>query len=222
MVASFFFGGDVKLFRHGILLGVALALGACGKAAVKPGATAGGFRPESLREAPIALRVDTALALSGLTPAYQEAFDERFGSAEAFSAWLSARLLDLLNNGSPAIAAAITLAADTRYILVVRDLALARGERELPTALLPTGGQRSLQSAGGGTSQSWNFSFAVEIREIVRRTEGVLDTAGGKLRHAFEVTGAADVPLFAYKTALLEAVNVAADKAARHLRGSER
>jgi hypothetical protein len=216
-------------FRSALLL-AAFGLAACGKATVKLGATAEGFSLASLRSGTVALLVESEVAFSGLTPTYDDAFADRFGTGDSLSSYLSARLLDSLNGGAPRISAAPAPALNPRHILVVRDLALARGERELPTTLLPAVGQNSMQAAGGGASQSWTFSFGVQVWEVASRlpedgvaadsgNPGIIaDTANGLLRHSFRVTATADVPLYAYEAALVETINVAASKATRHLR----
>jgi|GEM_PF-4291655 len=223
-----------------------LLLVACGKAMVKPGATAEGFTLATLRAGTSAVIVDADVATSNLTPSYQEAFNVRFGTGDSLSSYLAALLLDSLNRGTPKVPAVVAPALNPRYILIVRDLSLARGTRELPSALLPTGAQQGMQAAGGGTSESWTFSFVVNVWETAGRSfdvddadsgQGVAaprgadstgavedvspaaDTLNGLLRYSFSVSGVADVPLYAYKTALEEAVDAAVTKAARHLRG---
>ena len=202
---------------------------ACGKATVKPGHAAAGFSVASLRAGSSALIVDARPTLSDLTPSYQSAFADRFGDGDSLASYLAARLLDSLNGGTPAVPAALAPALNPRHILHVRDLVIARTTREVPKATLPSGAQSSpqMEPAGGGTSEGWSVTFTVDVWE----TSGILgeaedepgvaapDSAAGKLRFSFAVTGQADVPLYAYKSALTEALNVAANAAVRHLRG---
>lgn len=214
-----------------ILLTAAVLFCGCGKAMVKPGERADGFSLKALRAAPVALFVDPDVSLPDLTPPFAAAFADRFGSPDSFSSYLAARMLDSLNHGKPPIQAALAPTPWPRHMVVVRELALRQDEREVPMALLPTGGQQSLQSAGGGTSRSWTLSFLVNVWEVSGRIPdedgsghydhegpGLADTTDGLLRHSFEVTATAEVPLYAYKTALDEAVRVAANKAVRYLR----
>jgi hypothetical protein len=211
-----------------------LFLSACGKATVKPMAVNEGFALSSLQSGINAVIVDTEVGFIDLTPSYQNAFSKQFGSTDSLSSYLAARLIDSLNAGAPKLHAVAAPALNPRHILHIRNLVLERGTRELPTALLPSGSGQSMQAAGGGTSEGWTIAFEVDVW----RPTGVLwssdtggelsdiggalsvpDSASGLMEYSFTVNGQADVPLYAYKTALVEAVNAAVTKTARHLRG---
>lgn len=212
-----------------LVISSAVLFSACGKATVKPGTAADGFTLAALRTTSAAVIVDAEVATSNLTPSYQEAFKARFGKGDSLSSYLAARLLDSLNRGTPKVPTVAAPALNPRYILIVRDLMLARGVREVPSGLLPTGAQQGMQAAGGGTSESWTFSFVVNVWETAGRNpedddadsgrgvadlrgldstgavddvSAAADTLNGLLRYSFSVNGVADVPLYAYKTAL--------------------
>lgn len=204
-----------------------LVLAACGKATVRSGEAREGFSLTDLQSGISAVIVDAAVERADLTAPYRDAFTERFGDSDSLSTYLTARLVDSLNNGTPRLAAVSAPGLNPRHIIHVRELTVSRVTREVPTALLPTGGQQSMQVAGGGTSESWAVSFEVDVwRPVGVVTEesesgdvNVPDSATSVREYSFSVTGRADVPLYAYKTALVEAVNAAATEVARHLRG---
>lgn len=212
-----------------LALTAALLVTGCGKATVRPGTSDDGFSLSMLRSAPSAVIIDAEVSFSDLTPSYQSAFNSRFGTEDSLTSYLSAVLIDSLNRGTPRVPAALAPALNPRHILIIRDLVVARGARGLPSTLLPTGGQKSMQSAGGGTSESWTVSFVVNVWESAREFHAdsvvvdttsfeVPDSTSGLLRYSFAVSGSADVPLYAYKTALIEAVNAAVTQTARQLR----
>lgn len=203
-------------------------LAACGKATVQTGTARAGFTLTDLQSGMSAVIVDAVLIRNDLTTSYEEALAERFGHDDSLSSYLTARLIDSLNGGTPRVAAVSAPGLNPRHIIHVRDLVVARVARAVPTALLPTGGQQNMQSAGGGTSESWAVAFEVEVwrptgvfvhtGEETDEGTRVPDSTTGVREYSFSVTGRADVPLYAYKTALVEAVNAAATEAARHLR----
>jgi hypothetical protein len=216
-------------FRHLALLCAAAFLAACGKATVRPGVPDPAFSLESLRSGSSGLVVSGDVRVTE----FKKSFKAVFGTGDSLAAYLSARILDSLNRGLPRIeayalppslfpfpgdtaaaappAAPVPRPAVPTHVLRIRNLAVEKSTRELPVMLLPSDPQNMMQ-AGGGKSEGCTVSFDVEIWE----------TAGPGLlapRYTFSVTGRADVPLYAYKSALKEAVNAAARGTARHLRG---
>jgi hypothetical protein len=201
-----------------VVLSVALFLAACGKSTVRPVLADPGFELASLRTGTAALIVDGDVRVEG----FHDAFASRFGSGDSLAAFIAAELLDSLNGGKPVIVASIAPALNPRFVIHVRNLIVERRARELPATILPTGGQQAMAPAGGGTSESCAVTFDVEVWEQDSAgvaSENIPEGASGVRRLVFSVTGLADVPLYAYKTALVEAVNMAARRTARHLRG---
>ncbi len=207
----------------------ALLLAGCGKATIQTGTAREGFTLTDLQSGISAVIVDAGVIAKDLTTPYQNALTERFGHDDSLSSYLTARLIDSLNGSLPRVAAVNAPGLNPRHILHIRDLTVARVTREVPTALLPTGGQQGMQAAGGGTSESWAFAFEVDVwrptgvfvhaGEDSDEDARVPDSTTGTREYSFSVTGRADIPLYAYKTALVEAVNAAATEAARHLKG---
>jgi hypothetical protein len=202
------------LFHLHILM-IAALLSACGKSTVKPGHTDPGFSLENLREGRTALIVDGNVRLAG----FEAAFASRFGTGDSLATYLSARILDSLNSGNPAITALAAPAMNPRHIIHVRNIVVDQHTREIPTAVLPSGGPSRMEPAGGGSSKSCVVTLDVEVWETAAEGTQPPDSASGFRRLSFTVTGQADVPLFAYKAALVEAVNAAARRTAWHLRG---
>lgn len=207
-----------------------LLLAACGKATVKSGMAREGFVLTDLQSGISAVIVDAGITPQNLSTPYRKALAERFGDGDSLSSHLAARLIDSLNGGTPRVTAVGAPGLNPRHIIHIRELTVSRVTREVPTALLPTGGQQSMQAAGGGASESWAVSFEVDVwrptgllgnaaEDTSAETASVPDSATSVREYSFSVTGRADVPLYAYKTALVEAVNAAAAEAARHLRG---
>lgn len=227
--------------RRGVTaLAVMLLLTACGKATLTTGSLRPGFTLTALQGGASAVIVDAVVDTVDFTPSYRTAFAERFGSADSLSSHVAALLIDSLNAGTPRLPAVLAPGLNPRHIIHVRNVTVRRDARDVPSALLPTGGQREMQAAGGGTSEAWSVSFEVDVwrptgalpdvgdgyvatgQESDGTEPGSLippDSATGVKEYSFSVTGRADVPLYAYKTALVEAVNAAAAQAARHLGG---
>ena len=201
----------------------------CGKGTVRPETIDPGFTPAQLREGTLWIAVDTAVSVDGM----ESAFVEEFGSGAELAAFLGSALRDSLARGLPAIdaqpipedvpaehvdtvdraaerrAVAETLSGHpTSHIARVTNLRIARTTRTLPTANLPSGVQRGVEPAGGGTSEGCEFTYDLELR----------DNATGALRARYRVTGQADVPLHAYRTALRESVLAAVRASVRTLR----
>jgi hypothetical protein len=196
----------------------ALFLTACGKSTVRPVLADPGFEIASLRAGTSALIVDGDVRVAG----FEDAFADRFGTGDSLASYLAARLLDSLNGGNPAIAAATAPTLNPRFVIHVRNIVVDRRTRELPAVILPSGSQNSMEPAGGGTSQSCIVTFDVDVWEQEAAavvSDSFPEGSAGVRRLVFSVTGVADVPLYAYKTALVEAVTVAARRTARHLRG---
>lgn len=196
----------------------ALFLSACGKSTVRPVLADPGFELASLRSGTAALIMDRDARVEG----FHDAFASRFGSGDSLAAFIAAELLDSLNGGKPVIAAAAAPALNPRFVIHVRNIIVERRTRELPATILPTGGQQAMAPAGGGTSESCAVTFEVEVweQDSVRvASDSIPEGSAGMRRLVFSVTGLADVPLYAYKTALVEAVDMAARRTARHLRG---
>jgi hypothetical protein len=184
----------------------AVLLAGCGKSHVRSGTSSPDFDRAALRSG-LVIEVDTTVALNG----FHRSFADAYGSGRAFASGIARRVADSLNGGTPRIPA--RLATDTGaipgtpYRLRLRNFAVDATARELPTMILPTYGANTKAPAGGGTSKGCAISLDVEILE------------GDATRLSFSVTGTADVPLFAYKTALREAAYAAARRTAWHLRG---
>src|SRR5690606_33144414 len=138
-------------------------LAGCGKATVQTGLSRPGFALAALQSGTSAVIVDAGVALRDLTPSYRNALTERFGADDSLSSYLAARLIDSLNIGTPRVAAVAAPGLNPRHIIHVRELIVTRSTREVPTTLLPTGGQQGMQAAGGGTSEAWAVSFEVDV-----------------------------------------------------------
>jgi hypothetical protein len=192
------------------ILILAVLLAACGKSHVRPGHADADFDLASLRDGGVALEIDTAVTVTEFRRAYASAF----GSGDSLASYLAHRLLDSLNLGNPLIPAQRSGGSSDEsppHLVRITNIAVGNATRELPKAIVPGYGENVKTPAGGGTSESCVVTFEVEVLEI----------ATGTSRLAFSVTGTADVPLYAYKTALREAVNAAARRTVWHLRGDE-
>jgi hypothetical protein len=214
-------------FRTLVLSGIAASLlAACSKSTVRPGFSDPGFSLDSLRSGSSGLVVSGNARVAG----FQKSFDALFGTGDSLAAWLSARILDSLNQGRTPIAAYALPAfmipfpgdvpvappqspmprpAVPSYVIRIRNIAVEKILNEVPSTLLPSGSQIGMVPAGGGTSEACVVSFDGEVWETATMT----------MRHSFSVTARADVTLYAYKTALRGAVKAAARRTAWHLRG---
>lgn len=224
----------VAVLATGILLSAllpALLLAGCGKGTVRPETVAPGFTPSQLRDGTLWIMVDTAVVVDGM----EDTFDDVFGSGAGLAAFLGSALRDSLARGlpafdaqpAPAVVEAEHAVVDTvdahpergavadvlpthnaGHIARLTNLRIARTTRTLPTANLPSGTQPGVEPAGGGTSEGCELVFDLELR----------DNGTGALRARYRVTGQADVPLHAYRTALREAVQASVRASVRLLR----
>jgi hypothetical protein len=227
-----------------LLLAVSLSailpmlLGGCGRGTVRPAAFAPGFSLASLSSAPSVLVVSEDVRVTE----FKKSFSNAFGTGEILAAYISARVLDSLNGSIPKIAttpAASGLArlfaehpndsllayvstdsgafATPAYVLRIRNVTVGNAFSEIPRVVLPTAAPNSMAPEGGGTNESCIVTFDVEIWEF----RGGGNDGGRELarRGTFGVTGRADVVVYAYKSALVEAVRAATRVTARHLRG---
>jgi hypothetical protein len=188
---------------------IAIIFAACGKSTVKPGHADPDFALASLRADTSMLIVSANVQVAG----FEKAFANRFATGDALAAYLAQRILDSLNAGDPKVPAiGITSTRTARFRIQVADIAVGKAMRELPVLVLPSTGENALAPAGGGTSESCTVTFNVEVWEADSTREETR-------RLSFTVTGRSDVVLYAYKSALVEALNAAARRTAWHLRG---
>lgn len=218
------------------MLGAVLLTG-CGKATVHPGPVDAGFSLASLRADTTSVIVEGEVRVTE----FEKSFEDVFGSGDSLAAAIEARLLDSLNRGVPALPARAgspelaglfaaqgegfdpvdeaaqpaTPETAPRYILRIRNVTVGNALKEIPSAVLPSGTANSMAPAGGGTSESCVVAFDVEVWENSKEEGTALNM---RRRAAFSVTGKADVLLYAYKSALEEAVAAAVRGTAKHLR----
>lgn len=191
---------------------------ACAKSTIKPGHTDPGFSLETLRTDTVSLSVSRNVEIT----AFEKSFAGSFASGDSLALYLSQRILDSLNHGEPQVparAASETTPEKTAPFQVrVSNITIGNFTRELPTMVLPTAGDNSMAPAGGGTSEYCTVAFDVEVWEADPVLGGSVQDS---LRASFGVSAQAQVVLYAYKTALIEAVNAAARRAAWQLRGNK-
>jgi hypothetical protein len=214
------------VFRSALALAACALLAACGGTRPMSVRAEGEFPRENLRRAPSLLAVSTDAKVIEFKGAVAGAF----GRSDSLATFIARALADSLNRGTPVVPvrrATWSAPADSaglsmipgpdssvlekgaRYVLRVRDITVTNARRELPVVDVPGMGS-SYARSGGGSSESCVVSFEVEIWD----TEGVLSR-----KHAFVVTGRADLFLWAYESTLREAVRRAVQGAAAHLRG---
>jgi len=204
--------------------GAGLLLAACAAPNAISRVTPEPFARASLREAPVTLLAPRIRVLE-----FRRAVDDAYGSPDSLAATLARALRDSLGGGSPPVAARLAAAdvpdsveladapdaleaaraAGSRHVLRLRRLVVTHALRELPVIATPGQGEGYARS-GGGTSESCVVTFEVEIWDV----QGV-----PARRHAFVVTESSEILLWAYRSALKNAVNRAVRAAAAHLRG---
>lgn len=217
-------------------LGVAAVLVAgCGKATVRPVASDPGFSMARLRADTVALSVAGHVRITE----FKKTVEDVFGSDSVLGARLSARLLDSMTHGTPAIvvrAVSPAVAAlwpqdstadappgdpDTRwraeaprYVVRVYNLTVGGNREPIPAMTLPSGPHGEMAPASGGENVACVVGYDVEVWETVDE-EGLV---GLRRRTAFTVTGRANVVLFAHKMALEEALAAALRATLKQLR----
>jgi hypothetical protein len=213
-------------FRFAPALAACVLLAACGGPRPLSIRAEGEFPRENLRRATSLLAVSTDAKVQE----FKGAVAGVYGGSDSLSAFIARTLADSLNRGTPAVPVrratwaapadsvglsliagpdSAVLETGARYVLRVRGITVTNALRELPVVAVPGMGA-SWERSGGGSSESCVVSFEVEIWD----TEGALSR-----KHAFVVTGRSEVFLWAYKSALKEAMRRAVQGAAAHLRG---
>ena len=193
---SFFHARTLSFSGFAFLLSLLLLVTGCSRSTVSTRFKAPEFALADLRTSPSLLVVSPEVRVNAFKKSYRSVFPD----TASLSTRLTRKILDSLKLEKP-------LASPPKYVIYVRTVTIGDSLTQLPSGILPgvTGG---MEPAGGGTSTSCLVTLDMEI----------LDPAGTS-RYAFTVRTQADVLLYAYKTALLTALDAAAHKAAAHLRG---
>jgi hypothetical protein len=187
----------MKIFRMGAFALLCGALFGCSRSTVSTGFNAPEFSLARLRSEPSLLVVSPEVRVTGFRKTYAALFRDD----SALASRISRKLLDSLRGE-------IRLESTSpEYRIFVRTVTIGDSATDLPRGILPgvTGG---MEPAGGGQRKSCVVSFEVEIRD-----------ARGARVYAFTTQAQADLPLYAYKTTLRNALDAAARKTAAHLSG---
>ena len=198
-----------------MLIGASLLLlGGCSRSLVQTQFIAPEFALSDLRSGPSLLVVSPEVHVNAFKKPYRALFKD----SVALPTRLSQKILDSLKVGvsvtaiqagvpvSDSALQASLLSSGSKYVVFVRSVTIEDSLTEIPRGQLP--GMNGMEPSGGGTSKSCIVVLDVEI----------LDSTLTK-QYAFVVRSSADVALYAYKTALLNAVDAAARKTAWHLSG---
>jgi hypothetical protein len=192
------------------VLFAAMCLGGCSRSLVTAQFQSADFSLDAVR----AGRSLLVVAPNVEVMAFQKSYATLFKNSDSLAARVSRKILDSLRLDSVISAnalpdTALQGALDVRgiqYVLYVRRIVIGDSLAEIPEMTLP--GVGGMAPSGGGTSRKCIAVFEVEV----------LDAKLNRL-HAFKVQTKADIALYAYKTAVLKALDAAARKTAAHLSG---
>jgi len=194
-----------------VLLGFSCAtLAGCSRATVSPGAKAPEFSLADLGASKSLLVVQPEVRITGFSKPYHSLFPD----STALAGRISRVILDSVRIALvPAVPTSDSglraLLSSTGAAHVIRIKTVTIGDtvkKAAETSLPEIGG--SVKPVQGGVGKACIVVFEVEVRDTT-----------GKTQYAFTVRADADVPLYAYKTALTNALDAASNKTARHLAG---
>jgi hypothetical protein len=204
-------GGGLRSFFHvrnftvslGVslfcLLLVPLVFTGCSRSTVATHFKAPEFTLAELRTAPLVLVVAPEVRVK----AFKKSYAALFNDTASLSARVSRKILDSLKLD----VAPDSASSGAAYRIHVRSVTIADTTQEMQEVLLP-GPTGDMQPSRGGILKFCLVTLEVEI----------VDSTETK-RYAFRVHTKAEVPLYAYKTALLNALDAASRKVAVHLEG---
>ena len=192
----------------------AAGLAGCSRSTVSTRFQAPEFSLAELRAAPSLLVVSPKVRVD----AFNKSYGALFKDTTQLSMRLSRKILDSLKLGAAVAVAPAGMAATdsalrgqlvstgSTYVIRVSSVTIADSVLEIPDILLPGPGSGTMQPTRGGQGKACIVTLNVEILDAALRE-----------RQVFTVRSQADVPLYAYKTALLNALDGAARRTAFHL-----
>ena len=181
-----------------IAIGLFLLAG-CSRSTVSTSFSAPGFSLADLRTSPSQLVVAPEVEVK----AFKKTYSALFRDSTVLSARISRKIRDSLD-----LPLTDSTIPSSKYVIFVRSVTIEDSLLPIPEIPLPGPGSGTMQPTHGSTGIAVIVTFNVEI----------LDKALEK-QYAFTVRSQSDVPLYAYKTAVLNGIDGSARKAARHLMG---
>lgn len=191
------------------LLGLS-ALAGCSRATVSPGAKAPEFSLADLGTGKSLLVVRPEVRVTGFSKPYHALFPD----STALAARISHAILDSVKIplvaapvGSDSALRALASSTGAAHVIFIKTVTIGDTLKKAQETSLPEIGG-SVTPVQGGVGKACVVLLGVEIQD-----------AAGKPEYAFTVRADADVPLYAYKTALTNALDAASKKTALHLAG---
>lgn len=194
-----------------VLTGFSLAtLTGCSRATVSPGARAPEFSLADLGTGKSLLFVQPEIRITGFSKPYHSLFPD----STALAGRISRAILDSVRIALvPAVTAsdsglrALLSSTGATHVIWIKTVTIGDTVKKASETSLPEIGG-SVKPVQGGVGKACVVRFEVEVHD-----------AAGRPLYAFTVRADADVPLYAYKTALKNALDAASNKTARHLAG---
>ena len=199
-----FIGVARRVLWGGLIL-ASLLLSACSRSTVATNHTSAEFSLEELKQSSSLLVVSPEVKLEAFRKPYRQVFKD----SGTLNARIVRKLTDSLKikvvlQGPPDSTVDPT---DAKYRIRVVSLIISDSTLEAPRVLLPSG-TGTMQPVGGGSSKSCIVRIQVDIENLA-----------GDVVHSFTVKTVTEVPLYAYKSALTNAIDAAVTRVARHLGG---